>query len=415
MKTTKEFETLLNGLTNELRALGIKEQVIWSSYYRSFCSIRKFHHDKGKQVYDENILSEFEDNVELRYLNHNILRGHRNMLLKCSDRMREYVTTGMLQWSRRPTGSHTALNEIHENFLNGFLATLCVAPSTLGDISWSVRKYLSFMESRNVDFDKVTVDDLRDFYIFCSCHLSRNSMHNIQCYLRKFHRYMGQKGFNNLSDSAILNSAIQREKKVFPALTWSEYNAILEQIDTNTSQGKRDYAIFLLAATTGIRGIDIVRLKLKDIDWSNGIINVFQHKTQKLLSVPLTKSVGLAEKEYILNARPMCDSDYVFISARPPIRELKDSMALNYIIKHYQEKTNIPKEQFHGKAFHSIRRMVGTGLILSDVPVTIASQVLGHQDLQCIQRYISLDTEHLKECALNLANIEIYPGGTANV
>ena len=28
MKTTKEFETLLNGLTNELRALGIKEQVI---------------------------------------------------------------------------------------------------------------------------------------------------------------------------------------------------------------------------------------------------------------------------------------------------------------------------------------------------------------------------------------------------
>ena len=120
-------------------------------------------------------------------------------------------------------------------------------------------------------------------------------------------------------------------------------------------------------------------------------------------------------KEYILNARPMCDSDYVFISARPPIRELKDSMALNYIIKHYQEKTNIPKEQFHGKAFHSIRRMVGTGLILSDVPVTIASQVLGHQDLQCIQRYISLDTEHLKECALNLANIEIYPGGTANV
>ena len=86
-------------------------------------------------------------------------------------------------------------------------------------------------------------------------------------------------------------------------------------------------------------------------------------------------------------------------------------MALNYLIKHYQEKTGIPQENFHGKAFHSIRRMTGTNMVLSDVPVNITAQVLGHRNLQSIHKYISLDTNHLKECALSLNNIELSTGG----
>ena len=76
-------------------------------------------------------------------------------------------------------------------------------------------------------------------------------MHNVQCYLRKFHKYMEQKGLPNLSATAILNSTIPREKKIFPALTWDEFDAILNQIDTRTSQGKRDYAIFVLSNIDG--------------------------------------------------------------------------------------------------------------------------------------------------------------------
>lgn len=414
MEKTNEFETILDGLAKSLRTLGIKEQVIWGVYYRVFCSIRNFHYERGKRVYDESILAEYENAIEERFLNDDITRGYRNMLLKCCERVREYVTTGDIQWKRRSLNSHTTLNERHEEVLHDFLSTLKVAQSTLGDISWSIRKYLVFLESRNTDFDKITINDIREFYVFCSKHLTKNSMHNIQCYLRKFHQYMEQNGIPNLSDAAILNSSIPRSKKVFPALTWDEYNAILAQIDTHTSRGKRDYAIFTLAAATGIRGIDIVRLKLKDIDWVNGVINVYQHKTNNLLTVPLTKTVGNAIKDYILNARPKCENEYVFISTIAPTKELKDSVTLNYLIKRYQEKTGLPKENFVNKAFHSIRRMTGTSMVLSDVPITLASQVLGHQNMQTIQRYISLDTKHLKQCALDFKGIESTLGGADN-
>ena len=43
--------------------------------------------------------------------------------------------------------------------------------------------------------------------------------------------------------------------------------------------GKRDKGIIMLGATTGLRAVDIARLKLTDIDWPRGEIHVSQSKT----------------------------------------------------------------------------------------------------------------------------------------
>lgn len=408
--TQNEFETILSGLVDVLRTLGTSEQTIWRSYYQIFCSVRKFHHQKGLRFYDDKTLSEYEIAAKARYHNGEISRNYHNVILKCVDRMREYVTTGDLQWSRRPIHSHTSLNEKHEVILREFMASLAVAPTTFGDVSWTIRKYLSFMERSQRCFAEITIDDLRKFYIFCSKTLTKNSMRNIQCYVRKFHKYLEQKDYSHLSGAAILNSAIAPEKKILPALTWNEYYDILVQIDIHTSQGKRDYAIFVLAATSGLRGVDIVNLRLKDIDWANGIINVLQQKTHQTLSLPLTKVAGEAIKSYILNGRPDCDSEYIFITARPPIQKLKDSMALNYLIRHYQKKTGISHFAYDGKGFHSIRRMIGTSMVLSGVTTDLTAQTLGHQNLKTIQQYISLDSVNLKECAISFGNIMPLPG-----
>jgi len=405
-----EFETILSGLVGVLRAQGIREQSIWRNYYQIFCAIRKFHHQSGKRFYDYKTLSEFEIAAKARYHNGEISRNYCNIILKCVDRIREYVTTGDLQWSRRPTNACTSLNEKHETILQDFLNSLDVAPTTIGDISWSVRKYLSFVETHKLNFTEVTIDDLRSFYIFCSKHLTKSSIRNLQCYLRKFHKYLGEKGYPNLSESAILNSSIAPEKKLQPALSWDEYHAILDQIDVYTSQGKRDYAMFVLAASSGMRGIDIINLKLKDIDWINGTINILQHKTKTSLTLPLTKAAGKAIQSYILNGRPNCNIEHVFIAAKAPIKKLNDSMALNYLIRKYQQKAGISTSAYDGKGFHSIRRMLGTSMIVSGVSANLTAQTLGHRNIQTIQQYISLDSKQLKECAIDFQGIKPLRG-----
>lgn len=45
-------------------------------------------------------------------------------------------------------------------------------------------------------------------------------------------------------------------------------------------------------------------------------------------------------------------------------------------------------------------------MAVAEIPVTTISQVLGHGDIESAKQYISLDSVHLKECALNLNGIE---------
>ena len=405
-----EFESILTGFTAALREYGLSEQGIWTAYYRAFCSIRKFHYTKGVLIYDEAILSEFEQETIRRYNSKEISTGRYNILRLCCERLREYMTTGEVHWIRRATRSRIGLNDFHESILNGFLNSLEVKGTTLGDISWSTRKYLSFLESKGISINDISNDTLRQFFVYCSRVLSQNSIRNIQCYLRKFMLYLQNEGYSVRVDKLVLNAKLSYEKKVLPALTENEFNSIVQQINRHTVKGKRDYAMFILAATSGIRGVDIVNLRLSDIDWVNGIINIIQSKTKDPLTIPLTANAGEAIKEYILNARPNCGSDYVFITVRAPIKELKSSMSLNYLLRHYQKKAKIPQKAFDGKGFHAIRRMLGTNLVSSGVSAELTAQILGHKNTDNIRRYVSINISQLKECAVSFDHIQPLPG-----
>ena len=61
-------------------------------------------------------------------------------------------------------------------------------------------------------------------------------------------------------------------------VTDEELERILGVIDTETETGKRNRAIILVGATTGLRAIDIIRMKLTDIDWRKGEIKLVQSK-----------------------------------------------------------------------------------------------------------------------------------------
>ena len=61
-------------------------------------------------------------------------------------------------------------------------------------------------------------------------------------------------------------------------VTDEELDQILRVIDTDSEMGKRDRAIILLAATTGLRAGDLIRIKLTDIDWRKGEIRFTREK-----------------------------------------------------------------------------------------------------------------------------------------
>jgi len=44
-------------------------------------------------------------------------------------------------------------------------------------------------------------------------------------------------------------------------------------------------------------------------------------------------------------------------------------------------------------------------MVVAGIPITTIAQVLGHSNISSTKQYISLDSVHLKECALNLDGI----------
>jgi len=79
-----------------------------------------------------------------------------------------------------------------------------------------------------------------------------------------------------------------------------------------------------------------VNLKLSDIDWLRGELHLVQKKTANPVVLPLMQDVGEALKEYILNARPDIDSEYVFLTTQYPIRKLAEGTCLGFIFKKYE-------------------------------------------------------------------------------
>ena len=92
--------------------------------------------------------------------------------------------------------------------------------------------------------------------------------------------------------------------------------------DTDSTIGKRDLAIILVAYCTGLRGIDIIGIKLSDIDWHNHKVSVVQSKTHTPIVSELNGATLNALADYILDWRPKCDIPEVFVNSKGSVSKI---------------------------------------------------------------------------------------------
>ena len=263
------------------------------------------------------------------------------------------------------------------------------------------------LQSGVTSLEQVTDEMIRKYLLDCSNRMTLNSVDTTKRVLKKLHRYLYEVEICKDSFSDTLSFTVPTEHRIKKPVPQEDIAAVLSIINRNTAIGKRDYAVIVLAAVTGLRSVDIINLPLTAIDWINGEIRITQSKTEKTLALPLTKDVGMAIQDYILNGRPDSDLPFVFLHGRAPY--VKMGRTLPYqIFNGYRLKLGLPKCAFHG-----LRRAVGTNMVVAGIPVTTVSQVLGHSGIDPTKQYISLDSVHLKECALDLNGFMPEGGGRA--
>jgi integrase len=266
-----------------------------------------------------------------------------------------------------------------------------------------IRQFLYFLEqSGTTDASCITTANVLDF-IRQEAPNHKGSMAKLLRTVRKFVCFLRRENITDIEADRYLTVAGRCRQKALPCFSNEELQSIFAQIDRSTNKGRRDYAVFLTALRTGLRASDISGLKLSDIDWRGKTIRIVQKKTMVALHLPLPADVGNAIADYILHSRHSSDSPYVFLRLRdtPSLVPIEPT-AFNYSLREYMKAAGMERTGWDGRSFHALRRTAGTRMVTSGVPVSTVAQILGHTNVESSKRYISLDTQGLRGCCLDL-------------
>jgi len=329
----------------------------------------------------------------------------RTSLHKCCVRMlREYEEKGRLGWqprreSRVAAPTSTRFQDLHSQFL-GHLRTERKSDNTVESYRNISCKFLVFIESRGyTDLKEVPWDSTFEFFNELSSSWEAGSLRTAASGLRSFLSF-AEAGSRLLATVPV---HLLKKRTILPVLTQGEEQDIWDVLQTD-AVSSRDKAIMTLALLTGLRAVDLLALKLRDIHWQGDVIHIIQMKTKQPLVLPLLPAIGNALARYIAKDRPSSDSPFVFLSSNAPYQPLQNHASCYAIVRKVFLCAGVRAGK-ELKGTRLLRHHVASKMLRRGVALHTISSTLGHVNPQTTDIYLTADVEKLRDCASTLVHI----------
>jgi site-specific recombinase XerD len=212
--------------------------------------------------------------------------------------------------------------------------------------------------------------------------------------LRSLLRFLHLQGITAAPLSGAVPTAANWKLSGLPRhLTQEEAARILDSCDLATVTGRRDRAVLLLLARTGLRAGEAAGLRLDDIDWRAGEITV-RGKGNRHERLPLPADVGEALAAWLRNGRPArARGREVFTGVRAPHRPLTRG-AVTQIAARASLRCGL------GTVFaHRLRHTAATGMLSAGASLDDIGQVLRHREISTTAIYAKVDYGRLRGLA----------------
>jgi integrase/recombinase XerD len=171
-----------------------------------------------------------------------------------------------------------------------------------------------------------------------------------------------------------------------------QVGAVLAGCDRDSAVGRRDYAILLMLARLAVRGGEVARLELADIDWRTSELTV-RGKGGRVDVLPLPADVGAAVADYLLHARPATAARNVFITVKAPFTGLATS-SVTVLVGAACARVGAPR---FGP--HRMRHAAACDLLAAGASMQEIGQLLRHAQQRTTAIYARLDQARLAELA----------------
>ena len=257
---------------------------------------------------------------------------------------------------------------------------------------------------RPVLIGELRPQDIRDFIDAQT--VSRNTISNattIASALRAYLRYRASCGDAMQPLLAVISSPAHWSLASLPrSLNTDEVERLLNSFTAASPSPRRGYAIVRLALDLGLRGIEINRLQLDDIDWRMGTVTLKHTKSRRQDILPLPPVTGKALEAYVRHERPQTQDRSLFVRCQAPHDQPIGVDAIRRVVRDAYARAGIP----HGRT-HALRHTLACQLIARGSSIKEVADILRHRSLNTSLIYAKLDQGALAGVALP------WPGSAA--
>jgi integrase/recombinase XerD len=268
-----------------------------------------------------------------------------------------------------------------------------LAPGTVRKHTLSLTFFFRWLGEK--DLRDVTLQDLLDYHQTLQKRRNqqggktsvgyRNSQMWVVCNFLTFLHQRKKLLINPAAHFPVLHKPRRLPKGV---LTNEQVLRLLAQPNLQIPLGYRDRTILEFLYSTGLRGLELARLTIYDIDLKSHTVRVRQGKGGKDRLVPLGKTVALYLVEYLAQVRPI-------LLARPLGKTAVDRLFLNdqggelnvnvlrRLIKRHARSARLPRTT----AAHGLRHACATEMLRGGASVRHVQELLGHSSLTTTQIY----------------------------
>lgn len=144
--------------------------------------------------------------------------------------------------------------------------------------------------------------------------------------------------------------------------------------------------VLTLIYSAGLRGQEVINLKIADVDFERKTIHIRQSKYKKDRMVPLADVMADGLRKYLVAEHP---NVWLFNGKEPDARY--SVKGLSWVMRETLKKTNIKKEV----SLHSLRHTYATHLLEEGLNIVTLKELLGHAQIATTMIYL-----HVAQCPL---------------
>jgi site-specific recombinase XerD len=260
-----------------------------------------------------------------------------------------------------------------------------------------VRTFLVWLfGTSRVDSSKITPEILVRFVIDQAGDLKPSSVGVLLSALRSYLRFLQYKGESNIS----LLASVPRPPNwslvsLPPGLTNAEIEKFFATFDQSTPVGKRDYAMARCLMDLGLRCHEVASLKLGDIHWHEGIVDLHHNKSRREAQLPLPDRTGRAIVDYLRNGRPATTCRSIFVFHRAPFGCGVANTTVRGAIRRAFSRAGLS-----WTGTHILRHTIATKMVQSGATLKEVADVLRHRDIDTTRIYTKVNLPELKQVAM---------------